>query len=219
MAKSPAALLIDSVGNILRTIQIGSYHWLAAAVKVGDGDNWVHVAQDGANYRLMVDSKQVVVQSQQVIALLEKAGGGYDMRVDGSGTAVPFVFSADGGKDIHLQHLAICMSSTEIDLDGDSFASGNALTTGIQVQAKVNDGTDLTLSNFTVNEDFRRLLLADIAQGSVNDNMTGIISFGGDMILKAGSSDKIEVLVQDDLTAALLGLKYLTATLYAIKEV
>lgn len=219
MIKSPAAILYNSAKQALRTIQIGSYHWLAAAVKVGDGDNWVTVTQDGANYRLMVDSKRVIVQSQQVIALLEKAGGGSDMRVDGSGGAVAFQFLADGSKDIHLQHLAICMSSTEIDLDGSSFASGDTLPNGLQAQAKVNNGTDLTLSNFTVNEDFRRLLLADIAQGSVNDNMTGIISFGGDMILKAGSSDKIEVLVQDDLTAALLGLKYLTATLYAVKEV
>jgi hypothetical protein len=48
--------------------------------------------------------------------------------------------------------------------------------------------------------------------------MTGIIQFGGDMVLKAGTGDKIEIVVRDDLTAALLGLHYLTATLYAVKE-
>lgn len=218
MIKSPAAILYNTAKQALRTIQIGSYHWLAAAVKVGDGDNWVTVTQDGANYRLMVDSKAVVLQTQQIIALLEKGGGGYDMRVDASGGDISFSFPSDGSKDIHLQNIAICMSCSSIDLDGDSFASGDALTDGILVKATVNDGQVLDLATFKLNEDFRRLLLADLAQGSVNDNMTGIVNFGGDMVLKAGTSDKIEVIVRDDLTGPLLGLKYLTATLYAIKE-
>jgi len=180
----------------------------------------ISAVADGNLWRLSVDAKTVVVTTQQIIALLEKSGGGANLHdEDGSTTPVPFFYNADASKDIHLQSLSICMSCTSIDLDGTKFASGNFLPNGLLVRATVNDGQTIDpITNFTINEDFRRLLMADLAQGSVNDNMTGIIQFGGDMVLKAGSSDKIEVVVRDDLTISQLGLHYLTATLYAIKE-
>jgi hypothetical protein len=180
----------------------------------------ISAVADGNLWRLSVDAKTVVVTTQQIIALLEKSGGGSALHDEnGSTTPVPFFFGADATKDIHLQSLSVCMSSTSIDLDGTKFASGNYLPNGLLVRATVNDGQTIDpITNFTINEDFRRLLMADLAQGSVNDNMTGIIQFGGDMILKAGSSDKLEVVVRDNLTTPLLGLHYLTATLYAIKE-
>lgn len=180
----------------------------------------ISAVADGNLWRLSVDSKTVVVTTQQIIALLEKSGGGSNLHdEDGSTTPVPFLYGADGSKDIHLQSLAICMSTTSVDLDGTKFASGNVLPNGLLVRATVNNGQTIDpVTNFKINEDFRRLLMADLAQGSVNDNMTGIIQFGGDMVLKAGTGDKIEIVVRDNLTAPLLGLHYLTATLYAIKE-
>ena len=171
---------------------------------------------EGSNHRLMVDAREVLISTATLIEFV-KNGGSEDLRVDG-GTPVTFVLNADPTLDIVLTNIVFCMSTSSVDLDGDSFASGNALTTGVKCQATVNDGVVVNIALFKLNEDFRRLLGASLAQGGVNDNMTGTITFGGRMVLKAGTSDKVEVTVQDDLTNALLGLKYLTATVYGLKE-
>lgn len=216
MSYNPAAILYDAAGNPIKSIQIGSDWLLGTASRVGDGTNWAAVKQDGSDYRLAVDTKEVQLTIN--ISDFVKNGGSEDLRVDGSSTPVTFSYEADVSNNIVLVGFVFCMSATSVDLDGDSFASGNALSTGILVKTTINSGTVIELPLLKLNEDFLRLLEHSLHQGGVDDNMTGTFKLGGRSVLVAGSSDKIEVTVQDDLTAALLGLKYLTCTVYGYKE-
>jgi hypothetical protein len=190
---------------------------LTSGIDSTDKARRISAVADGTSHRLMVDAKAVLVSTASVIDFV-KNGGSEDLQVDGATTPVIFTFDADATDDIILTHLVLCMSAMAVDLDGGSFASGNALTNGLLVQATVNDGTAVAIGTFKQNEDFRRLLDTDLAQGGTRDNMTGVISFGGRMILKGGTSDKVEVIVRDDLTTPSLGLEYLTATVYGLKE-
>lgn len=146
--------------------------------------------------------------------------GSHDMKVNGGGTDVPFWFPADATDDIVLTGLRIVFSANTIDFDGSSFGKGSELSTGIQVNIVADNGAFVEeLANITLNEDFFRLLQFSISQAGTTDAMAATLPFGGRVVLEAGTGDKVEVIIRDNMTGAALGVNYLTATLYGVKEI
>jgi len=222
-AGTQAVYLIDGVNGVElavaenEPVPANTRSLLTTAI---DGDGYaqrINAVADGSSYRLMVDTKAVLVSTASIIDFV-KNGGSEDMLVNGSVTPVTFSFDADPTNDIVLTNFVLCMSALSVDLDGSSWGAGTDLANGILVQATVNNGVSINIGLFQRNEDFRRLLDTDIAQGGITDNIVGVISFGGRMILKAGTADKVEVIIQDNLTLPARNLDYLTATVYGLKE-
>ena len=157
-------------------------------------------------------------QEGQIAPLLTEPGTSSDMAVDGT-TPVVFDFTADPTHDTKLSSLRLVMSSTSIAFDGSSFGKGGgALGVGVTVAITANGGTFIkTLATLKVNEDFRRLTSNDVAQAGTTENITAAFVFGGNTVLQAGSGDKVEVTISDDLTAGIRAISYFTATLYAVE--
>jgi hypothetical protein len=203
----------DGIKKIVDALPTGD-NWIGRT-KIGDGSNTASVIQDGSNYRLMVDVKETIASVASVVGFLEDSGGSHDMVIDGSTTPVEFTFPADGTNDIALSNLVFTMSSSSIEMDGDSFGKGAALTNGILVEMTINNGVNTTIANFQVNEDYRRLLVTDLAQGGITDNIVGVINLSGTLV--SGSSDEIRVTIRDEVDNAVRAISYLTATFYGTK--
>ena len=61
-----------------------------------------------------------------------------------------------------------------------------------------------------------RLLDFNISQAGSTDVMAALLPFGGNVVLEAGSSDKVVVTINDDLTVGARGITYLSGTLYGV---
>jgi hypothetical protein len=163
----------------------------------------------------------VVASSGSLAEFLTADGlpaGSHDMVVDGS-TPKPFWFPADGTKDIVLTGLRLVFSANQIDFDGGSFAKGSALANGIEISIIADDGAfTKVLAVITLNEDFFRLLQFSISQAGTTDALAATLPFGGRVVLKAGTSDEVRVVIRDNITGASHSVNYLTATLYGVKD-
>lgn len=153
---------------------------------------------------------------QGAIAALLLNGGSSDMVVNGSGTPVSFSYDADPTDDIAITSLRLVITvGGSFDFDGDTFGDGgSALGTGVEVNVVANNGAfNETVTVFTVNEDFARLLdfqpFADI-----DTILTASLPFGAGVVLEAGTSDKIEVVINDNVALGVRGIDYFTATAY-----
>ena len=205
--RSPVAILYDHNGNVLLGPKVSAESLpvtfatdqVALPVTVGVA------ASSGSITEFLTDDGLI--------------GGGHALNVDG-GAPVPFWFPADGTKDIVVTGLRLVFSAQAIDFDGASFGKGSALTVGIAVSIIADDGAfTKTLATIKLNEDFFRLLQFDISQAGTTDAMAATLPFQGRVLLKAGSSDEVRVVVGDDLTAGVLGINYLTATIYGVKDI
>lgn len=204
MGLSPAALLVDSDGNPIEVID--------------------DIDEPGKK-RLLVESDikpgaRVEISptiAEPVIGRLVN-GSSPDMVVDGSVTPVSFVYAA-GADTTQLSKVRIALSVSAINLDGDSFGKGSPLTNGIEVKLVANNGDiNKTLITLKLNEDLFLMEDLVISQAGVTDAMAGSLGFGGSATLVGGSSDKLEVVINDNLTAVLIGLNYLQATVYGYVE-
>ena len=210
MAKSPASLIVDLAGN----------------EKIGQ--------------KAMADSLPVTMASNQpaipvsigptagegaVSELLTDDGlptGSPNMVVNGSVTPVAFSYTAHAhAHDIVLSGLRLVISAAFLDFNGNTFGkAGNELVNGVEIKITANNGAFVTtLANLTLNEDFLRLLEFSISQAGTTDVMAATLPFGGRVVLVGNSSDKIEVVIKDNLTTGLRGITYLTATAYGVEEV
>lgn len=146
--------------------------------------------------------------------------GSHDMVVNGSGTPEVFTFNADATLDIQLTGLRLVFSATSLDFDGASFGKGSELSNGIEIDIVADDGVFADrLAVLTLNEDFFRLLQFDISRAAADGVMAATLPFGGRVILVGGTSDKITVTINDNLTSGALGVSYLTATIYGVIEI
>lgn len=130
-------------------------------------------------------------------------GGSREMNVDGSVTPVPFDFLADATDDIAVTEVRLVMVASAINMKGEDFGANIPLTNGMKLEATVN-GSTAEFANFLVNEDFLAAPgdVRTIYDGPANDQVLASFNFGGALILKGGTSDRIRVAVRDDLTEA-----------------
>lgn len=152
-----------------------------------------------------------------VLQFLEDGTSSEDMLVNGSGTPVNFDFGADPTDELSIEQLLLVFAADDFEFDGASFGPNIALTNGIEVQTIINS---ITTTIFTIkqNEDFLRIPGRPpiVNNTGPKDILAAAFGFGGVVKLAAGSSDKIRVRVQDNLTS--VKFKYLTGTVYAVKE-
>lgn len=139
-----------------------------------------------------------------------------DLRVDGSTTPVSFTFNADPTYNLDLIGFTFVIVANSLTFGRDKFASFSALTNGIDVKVTAGGSTG-TLYKLYQNECFLHaasiggfnLLIAnkDVIQSS--------IVFGGSIRLVKNTSDKIEIIINDDLSAR---IDYFKCSVKAVKE-
>jgi hypothetical protein len=143
--------------------------------------------------------------------------GDHDMVVNGSGTPVVFTFNAHATLDIQLTGVRLVFSASSLNFDGSSFGKGMELSNGIEMDIVADDGNFTgQLALLTLNEDFFRLLQFDISRAAADGVMAATLPFGGRVLLVGGTSDKVTVTINDNMTSGALGVSYLTATLYGV---
>lgn len=178
------------------------------------------VVVQGAPFEVYVLGSSDYVNS--TYALLEYSSS-EDMIVDGT-TPKDFVVNAHGTDDYKILELKLVMVANTIKFNNKALGKGgSALTNGILIDATINNGTSATVETLKQNEDFIRINVGSsqpfLDQNGSNSILASSIIFGGSMVLEGGTSDKVRVRIQDDLTDDDYGLKYLTATLYSVKIV
>lgn len=219
-------------------VKLGTIDAVLDAIKDTDGvadlAKWLGSSAPTVGQKLMASSIPVTIASDQSaisvtsgssvgtgsIAELLRNGGSADMVVNGSGTPVKFVFSADPTNDITLLSVRFVITvGGSFDFDGDTFGDGgSALANGVSVDIIANGGTFAQqVTEFTVNEDFARLLdfqpFADI-----DTILTASLPFGGNVILQGGTADEISVTINDNVAQSVRGIDYYTATVYGVIE-
>jgi len=236
--------LCDSSGNILGIIDDSGTKRLAVDAKftVAPDVNlqkWLGSTSPTVGQKAMSASVPVALASDQstvpvaiissavtpvnLVADYLKNGSAYNMKVNGSVTPVVFTYAADATKDIRIVELRFIFGTLSFDWSGAGFgkAAAATLTNGILIQLTVNNGTVTTLNTIKINEDFLRMFgeAPVISQAGANDIMVSSYRFSETTLLKAGTADKIQVTVRDNLTGGSLGVNYLTATFFGHKVI
>lgn len=147
--------------------------------------------------------------------------GSPNMLVNGTlGSPIDFIVNSDPTQDIIISELRLVFSTNSFVYNGNSFGSRPALTNGILFDLIVNNGQAATLLTAKLNEDLLRFasstglnVLTDRTQAT-QLLITSFI-FGGNMRLKAGTSDRIRIRIRDNLTH--VSYTYLTGTVYGQK--
>jgi len=145
--------------------------------------------------------------------------GAIDMKVNGEETPVEFIFpAAVSGYDIALYEIRFLFGAQDILFEGDKFGSLNELTGGVTVDVVAEAGTT-RLAEIYTNEDF--LMFPTPANVILNntgpkDILSMGMSLGGAVVLRAGTSDKVVVTINDDLVTP--AISTFRVQIYGIKE-
>jgi hypothetical protein len=199
-------LLFDQAGNPL----LGQ--------KAMAGSTPVVIANDQSAIQVTVNPGA----ADGAVAEFVENGGSEDMVVNGSVTPVVFSFNADPTDDITLNSIRLVLSAQSIAFDGSSFGKGGGgLSTGVVVGITADNGAfvNANLLTLQINEDFFRLLDAATALNAGDAVVAATLAFSGNVRLVGGSGDKIEVTINDNLTSGVLGINYLTGTVYGAIDV
>lgn len=146
--------------------------------------------------------------------------GSSNLLVNGSTTPVEFEFKADPSKDIVIEEIKFVITSTYIKTKGDKFLNIDTLTSGVLMSFEYNSGSYVEYDNFQITEDLFRFatfnspLLFSHVGGS--DFLIVSHNFVDNLILRAGSYDKVKVTVRDDIAAS--AHKYFTCHVYGVKD-
>jgi hypothetical protein len=237
-----AKVLVDGSGSFIGTssgsdgqIQLHVKSQLTAS-SVGI-DHWLGSTAPTVGQKAMSASLPVTLASNQpaiqvsighpshegsVTELLTSDGtvtGSVDMVISGSGTQ--FWYPAHPTLNVVLTGIRIVFSAAFFDFGGASFGKGGGpLSNGVEMKIVANSGSFVdTLAVLNVNEDFFRLLQFSISQAGTTDVMAATLPFGGRVVLEAGTSDRVELVINDDLTAGSRGISYFTSTVYGVLEV
>ena len=152
-----------------------------------------------------------------ILTFLEN-GGSENMRVDGDPTPVTFSNGPTVTDEVwSIRELLLTFAADDFEFDGLSFGSLSALTNGFSVEI-VKDSVTTEVFRVTQNEDFLRVpgRTPLVNNTGPKDVLGAALSFQG-LVLNQSTGDVCRVVVRDDLTS--VKLKYLTATLFAVKVI
>lgn len=229
---------VDPTGTTRQPVVL--YDAAGNAVAIADGDTATSLTRgfpvagitDGgvlkwlklnAAGELIISQSSTPADPQLIFAAKCKNGSSPNMIVNGSlGSPIHFDVNADPTDDILLTELRMVFSCSQIVYNGASFGQSNTLTNGIKLDLTVNNGTTVTISTVTINENLSEFAtVAGINLFSefsgTNDHLVSSFSLVGGMRLKAGTSDKVRISIRDNLTAT--QNKYLQATVYGQKVI
>jgi hypothetical protein len=153
-----------------------------------------------------------------VLVHCEESGGDHVMLVDGSTTPVNFEAGPTVTDEIwSIRELLLTFTADDFEFDGGSFGPNTALTNGISIRI-IKDSVATEVFVVKQNEDFLRVpgRTPLVNNTGPKDVLGAALSFQG-LVLHQADGDKVQVTVRDDLTS--VKLKYLTATLFAVKVV
>lgn len=200
------------------------------AVIIFDQDGYaIDVINDGAN-RLRVETSikpgssilttgGTVPSDPTLIVARKLTNDGYsNLLVDGSSSPITFKYTADSTKDIRLSELRLVLVACSLDFVGSRFGDIPTLTNGVKIEV-MSGGVLTTLATLNLNEDF--LLFHSTNSLVINESgPKDLISvgylIGGSIVLQAGSSDYLGIVIQDNLTAS--SFAYFQAVGYGIKD-
>jgi hypothetical protein len=143
-------------------------------------------------------------------------GGSESLLVDGSVTPVNFEIGPIIADEVwSIRELLLTFSADDFEFDGASFGPNVALTNGISVNI-IQDSVITEIFVIKQNEDFLRLpgRTPLVNNTGPKDILGAAIAFQG-LVLNQVDSDVVRIIVQDNLTS--VKLKYMTATLFAVK--
>jgi hypothetical protein len=153
-----------------------------------------------------------------VLEYAENGGGSENMRVDGSVTPVNFEKGPTIADEVwSIRELLLTFTADDFDFDGLSFGPNSMLTNGISIKI-VKDLVETEVFVVKQNEDFLRVpgRTPLVNNTGPKDVLGAALSFQG-LVLSQATGDVVRVTVRDDLTS--VKLKYLTATLFAVKVI
>ena len=200
------------------------------AVIVFNQDGYpVGTTLDGAIYRFQVESsfkpglsfingKSVPSNPQLIVSNKLEYSGSNNLLVDGS-TPITFKYNANATKDIYLYELRLVLVARSLHFIGTNFGAITTLTNGVNIEVMSNSVLT-TLATLKTNEDFLMFHSNNsivINEAGPKDVISAGYLLGGAVVLKAGSSDYLGVVIQDDLTST--SFAYFQANGYGIKEV
>jgi hypothetical protein len=151
-----------------------------------------------------------------VLSFLEKPGGGESLLVDGSVTPVSFSVGPTVTDEIWaIREVLLVFTADDFSFDSASFGPNPSMTNGIKVDI-TQQGVTTEVFVIKQNEDFIRVpgRLPLVNNTGPKDILGATFLFDG-LILYEASSDKVTLTVRDNLTST--KLKYLTATMFAVK--
>lgn len=130
-----------------------------------------------------------------------KYGGSASLLVDGSVTPVTFTYDADPTYDISIQEIKFTLVSNSVTFGSNYFgATSGPLPNGTIVKV-THDSVDTVLYVLNQNESFVNFASPGGFQWIVSskDMMSAAYVIGGGLKLRAGTTDKVSVIVQDDI--------------------
>ena len=143
-------------------------------------------------------------------------GASNDMLVNGSVTPVNFDMGPTITDEIwSIRELLLTFTADDFSFDGVSFGSIAALTNGFVVKI-VKDAVPVDVFTVVQNEDFLRVpgRTPLVNNTGPKDVLGAALSFQG-LVLNQSTGDLVRITINDNLTS--VKLKYLTATLFAVK--
>jgi hypothetical protein len=207
--------IVDNAGNVIGVVLDGAVYRLQSDAKIARGaSDLVHLnAIDTGTGRGRLEATLLTeagdpVSFPSVSSSIKndfvKNGTATSLLVDGSTTPVVFSYDADPTYDIALQEIRFTIAANSITFGDDRFGSrAGPLPNGLLVEVLLESGT-VVLYNLVQNESFVNFSSPGGFEWVVSskDMMTSDYVIGGGLSLRAGTTDKVQVTVSDNLTSA-----------------
>ena len=160
------------------------------------------IREDNVN-KMLVKATTIPQTVQELIfAKFTDAGGSADMTIRGNQTPTIFSIEAHPTKDSILREIKAAAFDSGIKVD--TFLGLNTAITGIQISLIINNIVQDFLPIQTTQDFDSHFAYGDGARfelisASGNDSLVAQFSPREPIVLKAGTTDRVEILIQDDL--------------------
>lgn len=178
---------------------------------------------------LSPDELSVLSKRKQFVQLTTTSGGAYNMNVNGAGTPVEFALLASPDRLYYVNRLRAVIHGQSFRIDttdfrrfGPTTAPATPLPNGILVEVQQSGiTTTLGLGPITTTGDLVTLSDDQLNfQGAIDANIDYLhfdFNLTTPIVLVPGSTDKVSVLIRDDLTDP--GLRLLTMICRGYQEI
>jgi len=161
------------------------------------------IQEDGVNKLLVKATTVPDTTSRLAFGKFKTVGGSPDMAINGSSTPVSFFVNADPLLDIIIREVKFAAFDGGIKVD-TFLGLNSALTTGIQVNLNTGGLTQpflpiQTTQDFDAHFAFGDGARFELITASGNDSLVAQFSPREPIVLKAGSADNLEIIIQDNL--------------------
>jgi len=209
---------VDSVVKTDRSAQIVKSAIIAQREGAAVQDFYPVQSDVSGNLKVTTIGSDIPSNPDAFVLVYCENGGSSNMLVNGSVTPVNFEKGPTVTDEIwSIRELLLTFTADDFSFDGLSFGPNPKMTNGFAIKVVKNS---VTTEVFRVkqNEDFLRVpgRTPLVNNTGPKDVLGAALSFQG-LVLNQADGDKVQVTVNDDLTS--VKLKYLTATLFAVKVV